>query len=98
MDSSSDVVFIGGMGGDLVDGGINGRSDGEGRSIERSFNPPSFGACSIYSHDGLIRPFDPLVDVHDDGNAICVVGSWYVDGYNVGWYFCRIVYCYFLSF
>ena len=38
MNSSSDVVFIGGMGGDLVDGGINGRSDGEGRSIERSFN------------------------------------------------------------
>ena len=60
--------------------------------------PSGFGACSIYSHDGLIRPFDPLVDVHDDGNAICVVGSWYVDGYNVSWYFCRIVYCYFLSF
>ena len=40
MNSSSDVVFIGGTGGGFVDGGINGRYDGEGRSIERSFNAP----------------------------------------------------------
>ena len=50
--------------------------------------PSGFGTCSIYSHDGLIGPFDPLVGVHDDGNVVCVVGSRYVDGYNVGWYFC----------
>ena len=38
MKSSSDVVFIGGAGGDLVDGAINGGFDGKGRSIEGSFN------------------------------------------------------------
>ena len=51
----------------------------------------SFGAPSIYSHDGLIGPFDPLVD---DGNVNRMVSSRYVD--NVACYFCQIVLCYFL--
>ena len=53
-----------------------------------------FGAPFVYSHDGLIGPFDPLVGVHDDGNVDCMVGSWYVN--NVGCCFCRIVFGYFL--
>ena len=38
MKSSSDVVFIGGASGDLLDDDINGGFDYEGRSIEGSFN------------------------------------------------------------
>ena len=34
----------------------------------------SFGTPSDRSHDGLIGPFDPLVDVDD------MVNMWYVDG------------------
>ena len=53
-----------------------------------------FGAPSDCSHDGLIGPFDPLVDVD------CMVGMRYVDGGNVC--YCRIAFCYvfqdFLSF
>ena len=45
----------------------------------------SFGAPSDYSHDSLIGPFDPLVDVD------CMVGSQYVDDENVSYGFCRIV-------
>ena len=37
----------------------------------------SFGAPSDRSRDGLIRPFDPLVDVN------CMVGMRYVDDGNV---------------
>ena len=36
-----------------------------------------FGAPSDYSRDGLIWPFDPLVDVND------MVGMQYVDGEHV---------------
>ena len=42
-----------------------------------------FGDLSIYSHDGLIGPFDPIFDVHDDGNVGCMVGIRYVDGCDV---------------
>ena len=38
MKYSFDVVFIGGVDDDLVDGVINGGFDGKGRSIEGSFN------------------------------------------------------------
>ena len=37
----------------------------------------SFGAPSDLSHDGLIGPFDPLVNVN------CMVSMWYVDDGNV---------------
>ena len=54
----------------------------------------SFGAPSDRSHDGLIGPSDPLVDVN------CMVGMWYVDDGNVDYY--RIAFDYvlldFLSF
>ena len=53
-----------------------------------------FGAPSDHSHDGLIGPFDPLVDVN------FMVDMQYVDAGNVG--YCRIALCYifqdFLSF
>ena len=53
-----------------------------------------FGTPYDRSHDGLIGPFDPLVDVD------CMVDMWYVDGLNVS--YCRIAFCYvfqdFLSF
>ena len=47
------------------------------------------GAPSDRSHNGLIGPFDPLVDVDD------MVDMWYVDGENVDYcqmsvyYICR---------
>ena len=47
-----------------------------------------FGAPSDYSHDSLIGPFDPLVDVD------CMVSRRHVDGENVGCCFYRIVFCY----
>ena len=53
-----------------------------------------FGAPSDRSHDGLIRPFDPLVNVD------CMVSMRYVDSGNVS--YCRIAFYYvfldFLSF
>ena len=50
-----------------------------------------FGAPSDHSHNGLIGPFDPLVDVDD------MVHMWYVDDANVDHY--RIAFCYvFLDF
>ena len=39
-----------------------------------------FGTPFVCSHDGLIGPFDALVDVRDDENFGCVGGSWYVNG------------------
>ena len=39
-----------------------------------------FCGSSVWSHDGLIGPFDALVDFRDDENFGCVVGSRYVDG------------------
>ena len=52
-----------------------------------------FGTTSFDRHDCLIGPFDPLVDVHDDGNVEYMVGSRYVN--NVSCCFYRIVFCYF---
>ena len=53
-----------------------------------------FGAPFDCSHDGLIGPFDPLVDVNG------MVGMWYV--YDGNGDYCRIafyyVFLYFLSF
>ena len=39
-----------------------------------------FGTPFVYSHDGLIGPFDALVNVRDDENFGCGFGSRYVDG------------------
>ena len=50
-----------------------------------------FDAPSVYSHDGLIGLFDPLID---DGNVGRMVSSQYVD--NVCFYFYQIIFCYFL--
>ena len=47
-----------------------------------------FDAPSDCSHDSLIGPSDPLVDVN------CMGGRQYVDGENVGGCFYRVVFCY----
>ena len=56
----------------------------------------SFGSPFDCSHDILIGPFDPLVDVG------CMVYNRYVDGANVNCCFFRSVICYifrnFMSF
>ena len=50
-----------------------------------------FSVPSDCSHDGLIGPFDPLVNVN------CMVGMRYVDGGNVD--YCQIAFYYvFLDF
>ena len=48
-----------------------------------------FGAPFVYSHDGLIGPFDALIGVHyNDEHVGRMVDIRYVDGYNVSCYFC----------
>ena len=45
-----------------------------------------FGTPSDHSHDDMIGPFHPLVNVN------CMVDMWYVDDGIVG--YCRISFCY----
>ena len=94
MKSSSDVVFIGGENGDFVKVLLMADlmvKDDLLKALLMSFG---FGTPSDRSQDGLIGPFDPLVDVYD------MVDMRYVDGEHVDYcqmsvyYVCR----YYLSF